>query len=146
MYSLLSHAHSGLRWFVLLTLLVAIINSIGKTKGNHPFTNRDIRLALMALIFTHTQFLLGLILYFISPKVVFSSDAMSNDVLRFFLVEHIFIMIIAVLLITIGYSRAKRAIDEGKKFRNILVFYLLGLILILAGIPWPFQNYGTGWF
>ncbi len=146
MYSLLSHAHSGLRWFVLITLLVAIINAIGKTKGNHSFTKRDIRLALMALVFTHTQFLLGLILYFISPKVVFSADSMSNDVLRFFLVEHIFIMLIAVLLITIGYSRAKRAIDEGKKFRNILVFYLLGLILILAGIPWPFQNYGTSWF
>ena len=71
---------------------------------------------------------------------------MSNDVLRFFLVEHIFIMVLAVLLITIGYSRAKRAIDEGKKFRNILVFYLLGLLLILAGIPWPFQDYGTSWF
>lgn len=146
MYSLLTAAHSGLRWFVLITLLVAIGNAIGKSKGNPPFTNRDTRLALMALIFTHTQFLLGLILYFVSPKVVFSTSSMSDDILRFFLVEHIFIMTLAVALVTIGYSRAKRAIDEGKKFRNILVFYLLGLILILAGIPWPFQNYGAGWF
>ena len=146
MYSILTHAHSGLRWIVLLTLVIAIANAIGKTNGNRPYLRKDINLSLMALIFTHIQFLLGLVLYFISPKVVFSVDSMSNDVLRFFLVEHIFIMVLAVLLITIGYSRAKRAIDEGKKFRNILVFYLLGLLLILAGIPWPFQDYGTSWF
>jgi len=146
MYSLLTHTHSGLRWIVLLTLLIAIGNAIGKTNGNRPFLNKDKRLAMMALVFTHIQFIIGLILYFISPKVVFSVESMSNSVLRFFLVEHIFIMLLAVILITVGYSRAKRAIDEGKKFRNILVFYLIGLLLILAGIPWPFQDYGTGWF
>ena len=146
MYSILTHAHSGLRWIVLLTLLIAIGNAIGKTNGNRPYLNKDMRLSLMALIFTHIQLILGLILYFISPKVVFSVESMSNSALRFFLVEHIFIMILAVILITVGYSRAKRAIDEGKKFRNILVFYLIGLLLILAGIPWPFQDYGTGWF
>ncbi|MCA6075500.1 cytochrome B [Fulvivirga sedimenti] len=146
MYSILTHTHSGLRWIVLITLLIAIGNAIGKTNGNRPFLRSDKRLSLMALVFTHLQLVLGLILYFISPKVVFSVESMSNDILRFFLVEHIFIMILAVLLITIGYSRSKRAIDEGKKFRNILVFYLLGLLLILAGIPWPFQDYGTAWF
>ena len=146
MYSLLTHTHSGLRWIVLLTLLVAIGNAIGKTGGNRPYLNKDKKLSLMAMMFTHFQFIIGLILYFVSPKVVFSVESMSNSVLRFFLVEHIFIMFLAVILITIGYSRSKRAIDEGKKFRNILVFYLLGLILMLAGIPWPFQDYGTGWF
>ncbi len=146
MYTILTHVHSGLRWIVLLTLLVAIVNAIGKTNGNRAYLRSDMQLSLMALVFTHVQLLVGLILYFISPKVVFSVESMSNDILRFFLVEHIFIMIIAVLLITVGYSRAKRAIDEGTKFRNILVFYLLGLLLILAGIPWPFQDYGTAWF
>jgi hypothetical protein len=146
MYSLLTHTHSGLRWIVLLTLLVAIGNAIGKTSGSRPYLNKDKKLSLMAMMFTHFQFIIGLILYFVSPKVVFSVESMSNSVLRFFLVEHIFIMFLAVILITIGYSRSKRAIDEGKKFRNILVFYLLGLILMLAGIPWPFQDYGTQWF
>jgi hypothetical protein len=146
MYSLLTHTHSGIRWIVLFTLLIAIGNAIGKTSGNRPFLLKDMRLSAMALVFTHIQVLLGLILYFMSPKVVFSVKSMSDEVLRFFLVEHIFLMLLAVILITVGYTRAKKAIDEGKKFRNILVFYLLGLILILIGIPWPFQDYGTGWF
>lgn len=146
MYSLLTHTHSGVRWIVLFTLLIAIGNAIGKTSGNRPFLLKDMRLSAMALVFTHIQVLLGLILYFMSPKVVFSVKSMSDEVLRFFLVEHIFLMLLAVILITVGYTRAKKAIDEGKKFRNILVFYLLGLILILIGIPWPFQDYGTGWF
>lgn len=146
MYQLLVHTHSGLRWIVLLTLIIAIFNSFGKTNGSRPFTNRDKRLALMALIFTHLQLILGLILYFISPLVIFSTESMKDETLRFFLVEHLSIMILAIALITIGYSRAKRAIDEGKKFRNILVFYLIGLILILIGIPWPFRYEVAGWF
>ena len=143
---ILKHAHSGLRWIVLIAIVLAIVNAIGKTNGSKPFGEKDRKLGLFALIFTHTQFLLGLILYFISPKVVFSGIAMKDSVLRFFLVEHISIMVVAVALITIGYSRAKRAEDDGKKFRSILIFYLIGIILLLAGIPWPFQNYGAGWF
>lgn len=146
MYQLLVHTHSGLRWVVLITLLVAIFNSFGKTDGSRPFTNKDRRLALMALIFTHLQFIIGLILYFISPMVTFSSEAMKDSLLRFYLVEHITIMLLAIALITIGYSRAKRAVKEGRKFRHILVFYLIGLILILIGIPWPFRFEYAGWF
>lgn len=146
MYQLLVHTHSGLRWVVLITLLVAIVNSFGKTDGRTPFTNRDRRLALMALIFTHLQLVTGLILYFISPLVIFSAESMKNEVLRFYLVEHISLMLLAIVLITVGFSRAKRHIDEGKKFRSILVFYLIGLILILVSIPWPFRIEGAGWY
>lgn len=143
---LLKHAHSGLRWLVLLGLLAAIINAAGKMNGTRSFSATDRKLGLFALIFTHIQFVIGLILYFISPKVVFSGAAMKDSVLRFFLVEHITIMLIAVILITVGYSKAKRADAIGKKFKLTFWFYLVGLVLILLGIPWPFQNYGTGWF
>ncbi len=146
MYQLLVHTHSGLRWVVLITLLVAIINSFGKTGGSHPFTNKDKRLALMALVFTHLQLVIGIYLYFISPLVVFSAESMSNGVLRFFLVEHIALMLVAVILITIGFSKAKREVNEGKKFRKVLVYYLIGLILILIGIPWPFRIENAGWY
>ena len=125
---------------------MAIINAIGKVNGSKSFGTGDRKLGLFALIFTHTQFLLGLILYFISPKVLFSGAAMKDSVLRFFLVEHISLMLIAVVLITIGYSKTKRAATDSKKFKLTFWFYLIGLILILAGIPWPFQNYGTNWF
>lgn len=143
---ILRHAHSGLRWLVLISIIIAIINAIGKTGGQKAFTDKDKKTGLFALIFTHLQLLLGLLLYFTSPKVVFSSEAMKSDVLRFFLVEHSLLMLIAVALITIGYSRSKRALEPGKKFKSILIFYVLGLLLMLIGIPWPFMDYGTSWF
>ncbi|MEM1406776.1 MAG: cytochrome B [Bacteroidota bacterium] len=143
---ILRHAHSGLRWLVLIFLFLAIVNAIGKMNGSKTFTTKDKKLGLFALIFTHTQFLLGIILYFLSPKVVFSGIAMKDSVLRFYLVEHLSLMTLAVVLITIGYSKSKKASTDSKKLKLIFGFFLVGLILILAGIPWPFQNYGTGWF
>ena len=146
MYEILKLSHSGLRWLVLIALIFAIVNSFGKTRGGITFSRTDKRRSLIALIFTHIQFLLGLVLYALSPKVVFDASAMKSDVLRFFLVEHLAIMLVAVILITIGYSRAKRTSLDGKKFKSILIFYTIGLILILLGIPWPFRELGAGWF
>ena len=146
MYNMLAHAHSGLRWVVLLLLIVAIGNAFASWKGQKSFQPKDKKLGLFAMTFTHIQFLIGLVLYFISPKVVFDASSMKNPTMRFFLVEHLVIMIIAIAVITIGYSRAKRIREDAKKFRTTFVFFLIGLILILAGIPWPFRGYGTGWF
>ncbi|MTI39589.1 cytochrome B [Fulvivirga lutimaris] len=146
MYDILRSAHSGLRWLVLAALVIAIVNSFGKTKGGVTFANKDKKKALFALIFTHIQFLIGLVLYFISPKVVFSGASMKDDVLRFFLVEHVSLMVLAIILITVGYSKAKRTAMDGKKFKTIMVYYIIGLILILASIPWPFRNLGGSWY
>jgi len=145
MYNILVHAHSGLRWIVLILLLLAIGNSLIKWLGKKPFGAGDQKINLFAMSSTHLQFLIGLVLYFISPKVIFEAEAMKNPTMRFFLVEHLSIMILAIAAITIGYSRAKRISEDGKKFRTAFIFFLIGLILILAGIPWPFQGYGTGW-
>ena len=146
MYPMLQHAHSGLRWLVLVFLVLAVVNAASKWNGQTPFGPKDKRLNLLALIFSHVQLLLGLGLYFISPKVMLSAEAMSDRLLRFFTVEHIAGMLIAITLITIGYSRAKRHATDLKKFRATFWFYLIGLIVILVSIPWPFQGYGTGWF
>ncbi|MEP2772760.1 MAG: cytochrome B [Fulvivirga sp.] len=145
MYDILRHAHSGLRWLVLIALLVAIVSAFSK-KGKSPYTAGDKKLALIALIFTHLQLVIGFILYFISPKVVFDGAAMKDSVLRFYLVEHMALMLVAIVLITIGYSKAKRLTDDSKKFAKIGWFYLIGLILILISIPWPFRNLGGSWF
>jgi hypothetical protein len=139
----LLHFHSGWRWIVLVALIVAIVNSFAKK--DKPFASGGKKPALYALIAVHIQFLVGLILFFTSPKVVFSGAAMRDDVLRFFLVEHNTIMLIAIVLITIGYSRSKRLADDVKKFKSIRLFYLIGLILMLVGIPWPWMNLGAGW-
>lgn len=146
MYPILVSAHSGLRWLVLLFLVLAIFSSLSKWQGNKPYTANDKRFSLLALIFTHIQLILGLILYFISPKVRFSGDVMGNTMLRFYTVEHISLMLIAIVLITMGYSRAKRATTDMAKFKQTFWFYLIGLLLILISIPWPFRNLGAGWY
>lgn len=146
MYSILQHAHSGLRWLVLIFLVLAIVNAVSKRKGSATFGPKDKKVTLFALIFTHIQLILGLILYFISPKVIFTAETMGNRVARYFAVEHITMMVIAIVLITIGYSKAKKKENDQKKFNTIFIFYLIGLIVLLAGIPWPFMGLGTAWF
>jgi len=145
MYNGLLHAHSGLRWVVLILLLVAIFNAFSKKKSG-LYSEGDRKLALFTMISVHIQLLIGLVLYFISPLVVFSSESMGNTIQRFYLVEHISLMLVAIVLITIGHSKSKKAIADSKKFGAIATFYLIGLILILASIPWPFRIETAGWF
>lgn len=144
MYSGLVHAHSGLRWIALILLLVAVATAFNKRNGYGSFSDGDRKIYLFTLIAVHTQLLLGLALLFISPKVNFSM--MSDKLYRFYSVEHTAGMLIAIILITIGYSRSKRASDARDKHRLVSIFYGLGLLLILASIPWPFRIPGAGWF
>jgi membrane protein DedA with SNARE-associated domain len=78
--------------------------------------------------------------------VVFSAASMKDSVLRFFLVEHISLMIIAIILITVGYVKSDRAADEFRKHKLLIIYYSIALILILISIPWPFRGLGAGWF
>ena len=144
MYSGLVHAHSGLRWIALVLLLAAVAVAIGKWQGRSGYTDGNRKLYLFTLIAVHTQLLLGLALFFISPKVNFS--LLSDKVYRFYTVEHTAGMLIAIILVTIGYSRSKRATDAVTKQRLIGIFYGIGLLLILASIPWPFRIIGANWF
>ena len=144
MYSGLVHAHSGLRWIALVLLLAAVVVAIGKWQGRSGYTDGNRKLYLFTLIAVHTQLLLGLALFFISPKVNFS--LISEKLYRFYTVEHTAGMLIAIILITIGYSRSKRAADAVTKQRLVGIFYGIGLLLILASIPWPFRIIGAHWF
>lgn len=146
MYNALKHAHSGLRWLALLFLVLAIVTALMKWRSGAAKTKSDKKMPLFALMFTHLQIVIGLVLYFISPKVSFHEGWIKEAVSRFYGMEHITMMILAAVLITIGYSRAKRQ-DGPKSFKTIFIFYLIGLILILAGIPWPFRaELGGAWF
>ncbi|MCO6477804.1 MAG: cytochrome b [Phaeodactylibacter sp.] len=146
MYPMLKHAHSGLRWVVLLLLLAAVVNAFIKWRSGKEYANSDHKLNLFTMIGAHVQLILGLILYFISPMVQFNENTMSDQVLRFYSVEHFTIMLIAIALITIGYSQVKKKLEASQKFKMAFTYYLIGLILILGGIPWPFRFPGAGWF
>jgi hypothetical protein len=132
--------HSRLAYVVLIVLVLAILNAFWGLLGKRSFGNRDLRLSLFGLIFSHIQLLLGIITYFISPY--FSAwesgmgAVMKDATLRLFLVEHPTTNILAIVLITMGWSLHKKATDALKKFFRIGVFYGLGLLLLLSRIPW----------
>ena len=141
MYSLLKNIHSYWAYLVLLVLILGILNAIvGKIKGK-DFESRDLRLSLFGLIFSHIQLLIGLILYFVSPwfdqwSNLGMGGVMKDAQVRLYLVEHPFTNILAIVLITMGWSIHKRQSDPGKKFLRITLFYGLGLLLLLSRIPW----------
>lgn len=146
MYEMFKHAHSGIRWIVLLLLIAAVVNAFMKWRSGKAFADSDKKLFLFTMVFTHIQFLLGLVLYFISPMVVFSGESMKNAVNRFYLVEHSLMMVLAVVFITLGYTGLKRLTDDTAKFKKGFTYYLIALLLLLVGIPWPFRGFGAGWF
>ncbi len=142
MYEILKHTHSGLRWIVLALLIFTIVKAFSNRKAGTPMKSEDKKLPLFTLIGVHIQLILGLILYFISPYVVFAAETMKDSVRRFYTVEHISLMLIAIILITVGYSKAKKS----ESWKPVFTYYLIGLILILLSIPWPFRIAGAGWF
>jgi hypothetical protein len=136
MYPFLQKFHSGWAYIALLLLVVAVlIAAVGFfTKKEFAAGNRKI--ALFALIGAHVQLLVGLILYFKSPLGFVMLGEMKDKAIRLTSLEHPLINIIAIILITIGWSKHKRGLDSHAKFKSIFVFYSLGLLLILSRIPW----------
>ena len=136
LYKILLQTHSGVRYLVMLLLLVAIIAAFSGWLGNKSYTEGNRKLNLFTLIFTHIQLLSGLFLYFKSP---FSQPgnmgtAMQDSTLRYWTVEHAVMMIIAVVLITIGHSKAKKLTDALAKHRTVAIFFTLALLVIIAAI------------
>lgn len=139
MYNFVLKAHSGWAYIALIVLVIAVINALIGLSAKNPFTAKDRRISMFALIGAHVQFVFGLILYFVSPnglakiKAVGMGGMSAMD--RLLALEHPLINLIAIILITIGWSKHKRAADESK-FKSIAIFYTLGLIFLLSRIPW----------
>ncbi|AYN06017.1 hypothetical protein [Flavobacterium sp. 140616W15] len=136
MYDFIQKFHSGWAYIVLILLLVAVVNAIIGFSSKKEFTSTDRKIGLFTLIATHTQLLIGLILYFISPLGKAAFGQMSNAELRLTSLEHPLINIIAIILITIGWSKHKNLITSESKFKTFSIFYGLGLVLILSRLPW----------
>jgi len=130
LYSFLLHLHSGFRYIVLLLVLLAIIRAWLGWLGKVAYSESHRKLNLFALISVHTQLLIGILLYFVSPFVKFSSDTMKDATTRYWTVEHLTGMLIAIVLITIGHARSKRGATSDAKHKSIAIFYTLALIVI----------------
>ncbi len=136
MYTGLQHLHSGWRYVVLVLLLIAVIAAFNGLIGKKNYTEGNRKLNLFALISVHIQLLIGLGLYVVSTRVMTSDmgAAMKDGATRYWTVEHVALMLIAIVLITVGHSKSKKAINAAAKFKSIAIFYTLGLAFILTGI------------
>jgi hypothetical protein len=144
-YSVLVHFHSIIRWLLLIGLLTSIVIAFFNYLSKKQTGGMGKRIHFLTGTTAHIQLLIGLVLYFISPKVVFSSETMKFAASRFYTMEHISMMIVAIVIITIGMMRARRAKNEKKYFWSIFLFYLIALLLILSAIPWPAGKFAAGW-
>lgn len=141
MYTGLLHAHNMFRWLVLIALILAIVFAFSGWIKKGKWNKRDNLTGLILVIFMDLQFLIGIILYaFVSPltKAAFSDfgAAMKNADLRFYAVEHILMMLVALILVHIGRSKSKKEITDWKKHKQSTILYGISLLLILAAIPW----------
>ena len=141
MYTALLHTHNMFRWLVLVTLVLAVAFAFAGWFNKREWSKKDNTTGLLLTIFVDIQFLVGIVLYaFVSPvtKAAFNDfgAAMKNSDLRFYAVEHILLMVIALILVHIGRAKTKKAIGHWKKHRAATILYGIALLLILAAIPW----------
>jgi len=141
MYNTIQTLHSYWAYLVLLILILATLNALIKFLGKKEFHAKDFRLTLFTLIVSHIQLIIGLLLYFVAPRLSLFSEMgigeiMKDSVNRLYLIEHPMINILAVVLITIGYSKNKKKLTSTSKFKTIAIFYSIALLLFLSKIPW----------
>jgi uncharacterized Tic20 family protein len=132
-----------IRWLVIVSLLYAVGTAFSGYHSGRTFTKTDNAIRHWTATIAHIQLLIGFVLYFISPLVAYFLDhpkeAMQVREFTFFGIVHIGLMIVAVILITIGSALAKRRTTDREKFRTMLIWFLIGLLIILVAIPWPFS-------
>jgi len=141
MYSTLLIAHSILRWLVMLSLLYSVYRGWQGISRQLGFTETDNSLRHWTATIAHTQLMLGIVLYTQSPmvKFYFSGYEDTSGEALFFGVIHIILMLVAIVIITIGSAKAKRQPADVQKFRTMLTYFSLGLLIIFIAIPWPFS-------
>ncbi len=137
----MKEVHSYWAYLVLIVLIVAVVNAIIGLTSKKEFKAKDLRLGLFTLIFSHIQLLLGLGWYFMSPtykamKISGVGMMMKNSQTRLLAVEHPVMMILAIVFITIGWSKHKKQTTDQGKFKVFAIFYSIALVLVLSKIPW----------
>lgn len=149
MYSVVLYLHSYVRWVVVFAALAAVGLAVSGLLSRRGWGSRDEQVGRLFTSSLDAQVLLGLILYVVSPltQALFSNPAasMRDPALRFFSVEHVVGMIIALALAHVGRARARRASGRAK-FSRAAIFYGLATLALLLSIPWPFYSYGRALF
>ncbi len=134
-YGIFKYLHSGLRFVVLILILLAIVQAFLGWLGKKPYTEGNRKINMFAMISAHTQLLIGFILYFLSPYVKdFSKTTMQDNDARYWTLEHWAMMLFAIALITFGHIRSKKLVAPHDKHRAIALYYVLAVVVIIAAI------------
>ena len=130
--------HSYWAYLTLLMIVLASANSVFGLITKKEFGAKDFRIALFALIVTHIQLLIGIVLLVVVNDFgdLGMGELMSSEALRMKNIEHPMLMVIAIALLTIGYSKQKAIRTSASKFKVLSITYSLALIAMLAMIPW----------
>lgn len=142
MYEIIRTIHSFWAYPALLLLIIAVMNSLIGLLKNKEYVEKDKKIGMFTLSAIHTQFIFGLVIYFVSPNG-FSSITnngmgaiMKNSALRLTVIEHPFINILAIVLMTIGWVKHKKSNSSQSKFKILSIYFGITLLLILSRIPW----------
>lgn len=143
MYQTLLICHSLLRWFVLISLLYAIFRAYKGYSSQLSFTKTDNAVRHWTSTIAHIQLIFGILIYVQSPIVKYFwknlKDGIQNTEIAFFGLFHIFLMVTSIVLITIGSALAKRKKTDSNKFKTMLLWFSIALLIIFIAIPWPFS-------
>jgi hypothetical protein len=144
MYTGSLYLHSFLRWVILLLALLAIFKSYAGMRSPKPFTAGDKKTGLFLMIAAHTELLIGIYQWTVGPWGLKNIESlgfgavMKDPVARFYGVEHLTGMLIAIILITIGRGVSKKNIPDSSKHKKTFWYFLIALLIILLSVPWPF--------
>lgn len=147
MYTVLLFLHSIVRWLVLISLLYAVYRALRGYSARKPFSGADNAARHWTATFAHIQLLVGITLYTQSPVIKYFwknfKTAVQQKDMAFFGLAHLLLMLTAIVLLTIGSAMAKRKSTDREKFRTMLIWFSIALLLILAAIPWPFSPFAS---
>jgi len=143
-YTILLYLHSWLRYFVLGAGVLAVYYAYTGTSARRPFGKADNAIGASFVGFMLLQLIVGLGLYFgLSPygwKAVKVAGALKDHTVRFFGLQHVLLMVIAIVVAQVGRSLSKKRPDDLRKHRTALRYYGIALLLVLAMIPWGLWN------
>ncbi len=138
---MLKMLHSGWAYITLIILIFAVVNAVIGLTSKKEFKDKDLRISLFTLIIAHLQLIIGFIAYFVSAQFAYVLDngmgaAMKEPEIRLFVIEHPLMMILAIVLITMGFSKHKKQTTDMGKFKTVALYYGIALVFVLSRIPW----------
>jgi hypothetical protein len=140
-YIFIRHLHSIVRWLLLTGILGSLVLSFAALSDKNGLSYPGRLFARITVYFAHLQLLVGVALFIVSPRVIFSGESMQSPILRFFLAEHTMGMLLAIILITIGHVQMKKAAFVRPSIKRLIWYYAFATAIILFMIPWPFTRY-----